>query len=79
MSCAELQQPTMIIRFVVLGGRIGAPEKAEEWQRRSPAKVEIPGMWDGKLGFLGDVSREIAHAIGRFWGKEWQTIWRMPV
>jgi len=53
MSCAELQQPTITMRFFVLGGRIGAPEKAEEWQRRSPAKVEMPGMWDGKLGFLG--------------------------
>jgi len=48
----------MTIRFLVSGGRVDAPLKAEEWQRRSPAKVEIPGMWEGKLGFLGDVSSD---------------------
>jgi len=40
------------MRFFVFGGRVGAPLNADEWQRRSPAKVEMPGMWDGKLGFL---------------------------
>jgi hypothetical protein len=46
-SCPELQHPATNV-FLPFPS-ILAPKNSEEWQRRSPLKSEMPGIWEGKF------------------------------